>query len=243
MVRKGGEKFRILDFEVEAFFHQTLIAGGVELEELGGPVGAVLTGFVQGEEELEAEDFFAEIAFVEFGGEDGFVEALELREGELFRQKFESDGLIAELGPESCQGGGQDFRVVEREGRGRGGGEPLGVRGVGGGSGGVVREVHERIVGDADDAFAWVTFYGSEGVELFQENLTESGFLVQFAGDSLVEGFVLVHKSAWEGPLAFEGSQASLDEEDFEFPGIQAEDRGIHGQGGSGILIRVGHGG
>jgi hypothetical protein len=89
------------DFEEEAFLFEAFVFHGVEAEELGGAVGAYLVLFFEGDEEVVGEGFFAEVAFVEGLAKDGFVEALELGEGEFRREELEADGLVGELAAET----------------------------------------------------------------------------------------------------------------------------------------------
>lgn len=78
---------------------------------------AFLVLFFEGDEEVVGEGFFAEVAFVEELAEDGFVEALELGEGEFRREELEADGLVGELAAEAGERGGEDVDVVEGERR------------------------------------------------------------------------------------------------------------------------------
>lgn len=94
------------DFEEEALFLEALVFDGIEAVELGGAMWAFLVLFFEGDEKVVAEGFFAEVAFVEVGAEDGFVEALELGEGEFGREELEADGLVGELAAQSREGGG-----------------------------------------------------------------------------------------------------------------------------------------
>lgn len=64
--------------------------------EAGGTVGA--GGEIIGrDEEIEGEEFFAEVPFIDGATEDGLIESLELGEGEMFWQEFEADGLVADF--------------------------------------------------------------------------------------------------------------------------------------------------
>ena len=84
-------RHRRLNLKIEAALFEFGVFVGVETEKLGGAVAAGELLFFEGDEEAEAKDFFAEISFIERGSEDGFVEVLELSEGELGRQEFETD--------------------------------------------------------------------------------------------------------------------------------------------------------
>lgn len=55
----------------------------VEAVEAGRAVRAGGKGFER-DEKAEGEEFFAEISFVDFAAEDGFVERLNFGEGEMF---------------------------------------------------------------------------------------------------------------------------------------------------------------
>lgn len=159
----------------------------VETEELSGASGAARRLFERGKQ-VESEGAFAEVAFVEFDAEHGFVEVLKLRESEFSRQQFKAHRLPAEFAAETRQSGVENCRVVEGEfGRLRDG-KPAGVGGIGRGASLGVCELDESVVGDADDAFARVALYFTEGVKLFEENTGEAGFLGEFAPGSAVHG-------------------------------------------------------
>lgn len=86
----------------------------VETVELRRASRAGGFGF-QGSEEVEGEDALPEIAFIEGSAEDGFVEVLELGEGEPFGEQLEADRLPAEFAAEAGEGGVEDGGVVEGE--------------------------------------------------------------------------------------------------------------------------------
>ena len=227
--------------EKESLFLQALVLHGIEAEELGGAVGAFAVLLFEGDEEVVAEDFFAEIALVDVGAEDAFVEALELGEGELGREELEADGLVGELATEAGEGGGEDLGVVEGERGDVANGEPAGLGGICGGGGGVVGGFGECVVGDADDALAGIAVDGAESVELLEEKVFEAGFFFELAAGSVIEGFFDADESAGESPVVFEGGETAADEEDLEGAAVEAEDDAVHGECGSWVFIGVFH--
>jgi hypothetical protein len=227
--------------EKESLFLESLVFHGIEAEELGRAVGAFAVLFFEGDEEVVAEDFFAEVAFVDLGAEDAFVEALELGEGELGREELEADGLVGELAAQAGEGGGEDPGVVEGERWDVCDGEPAGFGGVCGGGGGVVGGFGECVVGDADDALAGVAVHGAEGVELLEEEVFEAGFFLELAAGGVIEGFFDTDKAAGECPVVFEGGEATADEEDLKSAAIEAEDDAVHSECGSGVFVCVFH--
>ena len=73
------------------------------------PVAPQLVGLV---DKVEAQEFFAEIAFVEFAAQDDFVGGLELRERELpFKERRDGVG-VGELRHEAFMGVFYDARMV-----------------------------------------------------------------------------------------------------------------------------------
>ena len=65
-----------LELEIEAALFQLLVARTVEAVVLRCAMGDVLLVFVEGIEEVGAEDFFAEIALIDGLLENGFIKAL-----------------------------------------------------------------------------------------------------------------------------------------------------------------------
>ena len=200
---------------------------------------AFLMLFIEGDEEVVGEGFFAEVAFVEGLAEDGFVEALELGEGEFRREKLEADGLVGELAAQAGERGGEDVGVVEGERREVADGEPFrlgGIRGGGDGAG-----FDEREPRDADDALARVTFHAAEGVKLLEEYLFEAGFLLELAAGGLFERFLDPDKAARHRPLVFLGGLAPAEGQDPQFPAIEAEDDTIDGESCARVFVSVRH--
>ena len=68
-------------------------------------------------ENAGGEDLALEITPVELHAQDGLVEALEVRNGELVVQKIEPHGLEMDVPPELFQGDPEDLPMVEGEGR------------------------------------------------------------------------------------------------------------------------------
>ena len=62
---------------------------------------------------------------------------LELSEGELGRQEFETDRFVANFGFEAIEGGLEELVVIEGQLRNFGDGEPFGFRGIRSGAGAV----------------------------------------------------------------------------------------------------------
>src|SRR5581483_4473816 len=165
----------VSEFKIKPATLQLVVVFGVKAEQLGWAMAAEHLGLVQRDEEIEGEDFFAEVALVELGFEGGLVEMLELRQSELGRKQLEADGFVSDFSFEAGEGDGQDVGAVEGELGGFGNGEPFGVGGVGGGFGSVVREFDQGVISDTDDALAGAAMDGAEGVELFEEDVFQAG--------------------------------------------------------------------
>ncbi len=185
---------------MKAFAGDGLVFAAVEAVEAGGAVGGTGGKFVRWNEEIEGEEFFAEVPFVDGAAEDGFVKGLELAEGETFGQELEADRLVADFSAQSVERGAENLCVVEGEWWEFLDGMPCGFGSIGIAFGGVLVRADEGVIGDADDASAWVAVGVSVGVELFEENVVEVGFLFEFAAGGLVECFLHVYESAGECP-------------------------------------------
>ena len=103
------------------------------------------------------------------------------------------------------------------------------------------REFHQRVIGDADDAFARIATERAKCVELFEKDIFEAGFFFEFAPGGIVEGFIDSHKAARQGPFAFEGLEAPLDEENLEFFIVEAENDAIDSERRPRIFVSVRH--
>ena len=99
----------MLKLEVKFRAFQSLVFLRVEAEELRGAVGSGGGLFRERDEQIHRQDFFAEVAFVERGLQDGFVEVLELREGEFLREQLEADGLVTDFSAQARLRGGVKF--------------------------------------------------------------------------------------------------------------------------------------
>ena len=227
---------------MESLLLEVVVPDGVEAVELGGAVGSFAVGFVEGKEEIEAEDFFAEVALVQVGTEDGFVEGLELAERELGREELEADGFVAEFATQALEGGMKDLSVIKGEGGYLADGEPLGIIGVRICLGAMVGGFGECVVGHADDAFARIAVHGAEGVELLEEDFFQASFFGKLAAGSGLQGFFHTDKATWQCPMTFEGSDTALDQQHLKFGVIKAENDAVHGEGGAWVLVGVLHG-
>src|ERR1017187_10713198 len=153
-------------------------------------------GFLERNQQAETQNFFAEVALVQFGFENRLIKLLELRKRELGRQQLEPDGLIANLAFEPCLRGRENVGVIEREFGNFGNRKPLCVGGVCCSPGFEVAEFHQSEMRDADDALARVAINGTKGVKLFEKNVRKAGLLRQFATGGLVNGFIHMDEPA-----------------------------------------------
>ncbi len=230
------------EFEVDALFLEFAVSGAIEAVEAGGAAGDVFFDFVGFGKDAEFENLLAEISFIERLLEDEFVEMLQLGEGEFLGEKFESDGLVAELSAETFPGEFENLIVIEGEGREVVEGEPGGVTGVGRGSGRVLDKIDECEVGDGDDMLAWVAIRGADGGELFEVDVFQSGLFLELAPSAGIDVFADPDESPGKGPFVFEGRESPLDEEDFKVFFVEPKDDAIGGESGSRVFVGEAHG-
>lgn len=119
---------------MEFLLFEALVFCGIEAVELGGAAGA--GGFrFQGDEEIQFGDPFAEVSLVELGAENRFAEVLDLAEGDLFGSSSKPTGCQRSLPRSRARAASKMVLWSESEWRRGGDGEPLGVGGIGGGTG------------------------------------------------------------------------------------------------------------
>ena len=78
-------------------------------------MGAVAPKFVGFVNEVEAEELFAEVAFVELSAKDDFVGRLKLREGESFFKKGRDGVGVGEFGDQTFASVGNNIDMVVGE--------------------------------------------------------------------------------------------------------------------------------
>src|SRR5436190_12491372 len=84
-------------FKIESAFLELLVLIRVEAEQLRRAMTSGHLGFLEWNEQTEAQNFLAEISLVQVGFEHRLVEMLELRQGKLRRQQLEADRLVTHL--------------------------------------------------------------------------------------------------------------------------------------------------
>lgn len=94
---------------------QALELLGIKFVEAGGAVGAFAPHFVGFADEIEAEEFFAEVAFVELAAKYDFVGSLQLAEGKCTGQKRRDGVGISEFGDQALVSIPDDGGVVVGE--------------------------------------------------------------------------------------------------------------------------------
>jgi|GEM_PF-5382535 len=132
--------------------------------------------------------------------------------------------VVGELATQAGERGGEDVGVVEGERREFADGEPFRLGGIG---------------SAGDDALAGIALHGSEGLVLLQEDLMQTGLLLQLAAGGVIERFLDADKAARQRPLVFEGRKAAPDEQDLQFTAIEAEGHAIKIEGGVRVLVSV----
>ena len=186
-------------------------------------------GFLQRHEQTEAEDLFPEIALVQFGLEDRFVEVLELRKSEARWQQLEADRFIADFAFQASQGSGEDVRMIESQLWHFGNREPFGFGGIGGRFGAMIGKLDEREMSDTNDPFARIAMNRSEGKKLFEKDIGQAGLFSQLASGGFIDGFLHATEPTGKRPAAFERLQTALNEENLEFAFVETEDDAING--------------
>jgi len=197
----------------------------------------ILLDFIGFDEKVHRQHALTEVALVELALEDHLVQVLKLGERELLRQKLESHGLVAELGPQSFEAHVQDISMVESQARAIVHTEPGGVPSVGGCLDFVITQLHQCVVGNGDDPFPRVALHGAEGVKLLQEYLAQPGLFLELTPRGLFQGLVDSDEPARQRPLPFEWRQTALNLHHLQLFIIEAEDDAVHGQCASGIFV------
>src|SRR5436190_6918485 len=104
-----------LEFEIESGLLEPAIRGFVESIQPRGAMGDVLLDLIRVRQQAHAQDFFAEVSFVEQLLENRFVQALQIRQRKFLRQQLEADWLVANLPLQPPQRDVENLFVVERE--------------------------------------------------------------------------------------------------------------------------------
>lgn len=122
-----------------------------------------------------------EVASVKLDLKDGFVEVLELGEGEDVRKEVEPHGAEVDVFLDAGEGVGEDGVMVEGQGGDIGKGEPFGFFSIGVGL--YLFQFDKGVVGDGDDALAGVAVDVAVGAEFYQVlgGYLEAGFLSELA--------------------------------------------------------------
>lgn len=212
--------------EVKKGVEVSLIFPFVKPVEEGAFFGAALVFFFLFEEQFGGEDFTTEVAVIKIGIVDTFIEDLQLRDREALGEQFEEDrvqgGLIAELAFGDVDHAsmikdevGHFFQV-----------EPFGVV-IGGQLAGVLVDVDQGEVGDADGTFDWVAVGFTEGFHLFQVHAFEAGQFFEDAVCGLVEAFIGLQEASHEGPVPSHGLKSALDQQEFDIASVKSEDNAV----------------
>lgn len=200
---------------------------------------AFLVLFFEGNEEIVGEGFFAEVAFVEGLTEHGFVEALELGEGEFRRKQLEADGLVGQLATEAGERGIEDLSVIESKRWDDAHGEPFGLGGIGRSTDN--SRFDEGKVGHADNPLTRIATHTAKSVELLQIHLSQPRFLFQLATSSLIQCFFNADKPSRQCPLILERLQSSSNQQHLQLTTIKTKNHAINSDCRSRIFISVIH--
>lgn len=188
-----------------------------------------------------------EVAAVEFYLEDGFVQVLELGQGENLGEEFKSHGLEMDVLLETGECHAEDFVVVEGQVRDVGPAEPFGFFRIGARFD--LGEFDKGVVRDGDHAFARVAPYITEGADFLEilDRKFEPGFLLQFPEGRVGNGFVFLNVQESAGQRPFAGIScsarfalfAALDQEHLELLAVVSEDHGVSRYGRVRVLISI----
>lgn len=163
-------------------------------------------------------DLATEVAAIKALSGDGLGEGLQFAEREAFGEEFGAEGRgLVEAPAEVGEGLSQQQGMVEGEG---GEGDASGKVEPSNGGGVALRGELVAITGDepdiedGDNVTARVAAGGADGADLFEEDLRDAGFFLEFAKGGGLEVLVLADESAGKGPGAAEGLLAAFDEKD-----------------------------
>ena len=179
-----------------------------------------------------------EVAAVETGAEQDFVEALQVGHREFVVQEFEADGLEVEVPAKALHRRLEDLFVVEGKRRKFVDGEP-------GSLGGIVAAYHagrldEGVPGQGDHTFARIAVQVGEDAQFADGGRLQRGFLAEFAQRALAGRLGIAQESARKGPQALAGFGAAPHQQDFQPPLLESEDDTVRGDRHMLVLVLVG---
>src|SRR5690554_5918028 len=120
--------------------------------EIGCSMRDALLLFIAGREQIHFHDLAAEVRFVEFGIENGFIKRLQLQQGEFFWQQIKTDRLMTNLMTQELHSMIEYFRMVVNQLGLIIDAEPAGIRGAVTFDHRIVYSAHQRIIGNSDYA-------------------------------------------------------------------------------------------
>jgi hypothetical protein len=226
-VRSGQQFIRIGD-EIEEGVEVGLIFPFVEAVKKGTFFGAGFILLFLFDEQFCGEDFSAEVAVIEPGIVDAFVKDLELWDGETRGQQFKEYGVQGSLVAELTFCDIDHIVVVEDEVGHLLQVEPFGVIFCGE-LAGVLVDIDECEVSDADGTFDWIAVGFAEGIQLFQVDAFEAGKFLEDSVCGLVEAFAGLEESAHQAPVPFAWLKPALDEQKFYIGPVEPEDDTVDG--------------
>src|SRR5262245_23198997 len=95
--RKRRSAARRSKWEKDSFVSQALEFSGRDMIQLGGAARTVVDPLVDWFDDVEQGNLPPEVALIECSSQYSFEHALQLAEGELLREKLESNGGVVEL--------------------------------------------------------------------------------------------------------------------------------------------------
>jgi hypothetical protein len=227
--------------EVEEGVEVGLVFSFVEAVKEGAFFGAGFIFFLLLDEQFGGEDFAAEVAVIEVGVVDAFVEDLELGDGEAWRQQFEEDGVKGGFIAKLAFGIIDHAEMIEDEVGHFFEQEPFGVV-FGSELSRVAVDIDKGEVGHADGAFDGIAVRVTEGFHLFQINVFEAGQFFEDTVGGLVEALLGLQEATHQGPVSFFGLKSTLDEQELNIGSVKSEDDAVDGYeqtGFTGVFCHV----
>ena len=193
------------------------------------------------DEQFGGEDFAAEVTVIEVGVVDAFIEDLQLRDGEARGKQLEEDGMQGGFVAELAFGDIDHAVMVEDQLGHLLEKKPFGMI-LCGELAGVLIDVDESEVGDANGAFDRIAVRFAKGFQLFHINAFETGQLFEDPVRGLVGAFIGLEEAAHQAPVPFAGLKSALDEQQLDIGPVESEDDTVDGYeqtGLTGVFIHV----
>src|SRR5215469_12571385 len=222
--KKQSSSKRKQDSLVFQFFE----AGRHKSEQLSRLSSGVLR-FAEWFKNSQQRDLATEVTFVELFAEDRLINCLQLAEGELLGKKLKPHGCVFELVPQAFDRIVENLLVVESKRWKIIGRKPSRLCGVSASNQRQFIRGDQSVVGNCDYSPPRVSFWVAERIQLFKEDIADTGLFVQLTKSCLFKGFAFSNEATRDRVLPFKGWHASFHQQNLKRTLPHCEDHDIHG--------------